>query len=184
MNLFDFPEEEFENEITRIIHKSQNIRIEKIVSDGQTTDWYDQEEAEWVCLLEGRAELEFENRKKRLKKGEAVLILPHERHRVSKTSRCIWLCVFFDFIPQDRYYVYILKCADDSLYCGYTDDIKKRVKAHNCGKGAKYTKSRLPAKLVYSEEFYTKPQAMRRECEIKKLPREKKLELIEKMAEN
>ena len=64
------------------------------------------------------------------------------------------------------------------MYCGYTDDLIKRVKTHNMGKGAKYTKSRLPVSIVYSEEFSTKSEAMKREAQIKKLPRNKKLQLI------
>lgn len=81
---------------------------------------------------------------------------------------------------SDKHYTYILKCADDTLYCGYTNDIKKRIQAHNSGKGAKYTKPRLPVVLVYSEEFDTKSDALKRECEIKKMKRDEKLLLIEK----
>ena len=77
-----------------------------------------------------------------------------------------------------KYYTYILKCADDTLYCGYTDDVKKRLDVHNSGKGAKYTKSRLPVEVVYEESFATKSEAMKRECEIKKLSREDKMKLI------
>ena len=62
-------------------------------------------------------------------------------------------------------YTYILKCMDGSLYTGWTNDIDKRLKAHNEGKGAKYTKGRRPVKLVYVEEFKTKEEAMRREYE-------------------
>lgn len=180
-NLFDFPQKHFDEEIVKILHESKNFRIEKIMSDGQTTDWYDQEQAEWVCLLEGSAVLEFENRKQRLKKGESVLILPHERHRVAKTKQCIWLCVFFDFEPSKYYYVYIVKCSDGTLYCGYTDDVEARIKTHNSGKGAKYTKNRLPVELVYKEQLRTKQEATRREAEIKKLTRKQKLELINKL---
>ena len=82
---------------------------------------------------------------------------------------------------EKKYFVYLLKCSDQSLYCGYTDDVEKRLKVHNSGKGAKYTKSRLPAELVYFEELEDKSQALRREMEIKKLPRRKKIELIEKI---
>jgi len=78
------------------------------------------------------------------------------------------------------YYVYLLKCVDNSLYCGYTDDVDKRIKVHNSGKGAKYTRSRLPVTLVYHETFETKSEAMHREAEIKKLSRVEKLNLIEK----
>ena len=77
-----------------------------------------------------------------------------------------------------NYYVYLLKCADDSLYCGYTDDLEKRLKTHNSGKGAKYTKSRLPVSMVYNECLNSKSDAMKREAFIKKLSRIKKIELI------
>ena len=78
-------------------------------------------------------------------------------------------------------YVYILECADNTLYTGYTNDLDNRLKAHNAGKGAKYTKSRLPVKLVYSESFDDKKEAMSREWFIKhRLTREEKLELIKK----
>lgn len=77
-----------------------------------------------------------------------------------------------------EHFVYILKCADDTLYCGYTDDLVKREKAHNDGKGAKYTKCRLPVKIVCSENFQNKSEAMRREIAIKKMTREEKLRMI------
>lgn len=76
-------------------------------------------------------------------------------------------------------YTYILRCRDGSLYTGWTNDIDKRMQAHRKGKGAKYTRSRLPVTLVYQETFDTKQEAMRREAEIKKLPRKKKLLLVE-----
>lgn len=75
-------------------------------------------------------------------------------------------------------YTYILKCRDGSLYTGWTNDIEKRLKAHNEGCGAKYTKSRRPVELVYYEEFDTKEEAMRREYRIKHLSRKKKELLI------
>ena len=75
-------------------------------------------------------------------------------------------------------YTYIVECADGSLYCGWTNDLDKRIKDHNAGKGAKYTKTRLPVKLVYFEEFDTKEEAMSREWHIKQLRREQKLKLI------
>ncbi len=78
------------------------------------------------------------------------------------------------------YFTYILKCSDASLYTGWTDDLDKRIRAHNAGSGSKYTRSRLPAVLVYSEAFDTKSEAMRRESAIKKLKRSEKLELIQK----
>ncbi|MDD6186762.1 MAG: GIY-YIG nuclease family protein [Oscillospiraceae bacterium] len=78
------------------------------------------------------------------------------------------------------YYVYMLKCADGSLYTGYTNDLQKRVGVHNSGRGAKYTKSRLPVRLVYSEEHESKSSALKREAEIKKLTRSQKEKLIQK----
>lgn len=76
-------------------------------------------------------------------------------------------------------YTYILECSDGSLYTGWTNDIEKRLKAHNAGRGAKYTKPRLPVKLVYQEVFDTKEEAMRREYAIKQLTRDEKMRLIE-----
>lgn len=75
-------------------------------------------------------------------------------------------------------YTYILRCADGTYYCGWTNNLDSRLKAHNEGKGAKYTRSRRPVALVYYEAFSTKEEAMRREYEIKQLPRKKKEELI------
>ena len=73
---------------------------------------------------------------------------------------------------------YILRCADNSLYTGWTNDLIGRIKAHNEGQGAKYTRGRGPVKAVYAEYFSKKTDAMKREAEIKKLPREKKEKLI------
>ncbi len=77
-------------------------------------------------------------------------------------------------------YVYILRCKDDSLYTGWTNNLEKRIKAHSDGKGAKYTKARLPVELAYFEEYENKIDAMRREYAIKKMKRKEKLMLIEK----
>ena len=76
------------------------------------------------------------------------------------------------------HFAYLLQCADGTLYGGYTTDLQKRLAAHNSGKGAKYTRSRLPVELVYWEECPTKEAAMSREWQLKHLTREKKLELI------
>lgn len=76
-------------------------------------------------------------------------------------------------------YTYILRCKDGSLYTGWTNDLEKRVACHNAGKGAKYTKARIPVELVYYESFQSKEEAMRREWEIKRLTRKEKLALIE-----
>lgn len=77
------------------------------------------------------------------------------------------------------YIVYILYCGDGSLYTGITNNLEHRVAVHNRGKGAKYTRSRLPVTPVYWETVPDKSAALRRELAIKRLPREKKLELIE-----
>jgi putative endonuclease len=77
-----------------------------------------------------------------------------------------------------EYFVYILRCADDTLYTGWTTDIDTRAIQHNAGKGAKYTRSRLPVICVYSEEYSSKKEAMQREYEIKQLSRDQKDLLI------
>lgn len=79
-----------------------------------------------------------------------------------------------------NHYVYMLECSDGSLYIGYTNNIDKRLDTHNRGKGAKYTRSRLPCKLVYVEVYTSKQEAMSREWYIKhKLCRKEKLQLIQ-----
>ena len=83
-------------------------------------------------------------------------------------------------VNRQLYFVYILKCRDDTLYTGTTNEIGRRVSAHNDGKGAKYTKGRLPVTLVYSEALDSKSAALKREIAIKKLSRKKKIGLIER----
>jgi len=75
-------------------------------------------------------------------------------------------------------FTYIIRCKDNTLYAGWTDDLGKRVEAHNSGEGAKYTRGRTPVTLVYFEEFETKSEACKRECEIKKLTKRQKENLI------
>lgn len=77
------------------------------------------------------------------------------------------------------FYTYLLRCSDDTLYCGYSNDLKKRVAAHNEKKGAKYTRARLPVTLVYFETYVKKEDAMRREAEIKKMSRAQKMLLCQ-----
>lgn len=77
------------------------------------------------------------------------------------------------------YYVYLLRCADGTLYTGFTNDLARRLAAHNAGRGAKYTRGRRPAELVYWESFSNKSSALRREYAIKQLPRRQKLTLIQ-----
>ena len=76
--------------------------------------------------------------------------------------------------------LYMLRCGDSSLYTGITTDIDRRLEEHRTGKGAKYTRGRGPLELVYSEDCGDKSTALRRELEIKALPREEKLKLTEK----
>ena len=80
-------------------------------------------------------------------------------------------------------YTYIVECKDGTLYTGWTNNLEKRLRAHNEGKGAKYTKSRRPVTLVYQESFDTKEEAMRREYAIKRFSRKKKMELRERQLE-
>lgn len=77
-----------------------------------------------------------------------------------------------------KWYLYIVECVDHSLYTGISNNLEKRVADHNLGKGAKYTRGRLPVILRYFEEFLEKGDALKREWEIKKLPREKKEKLF------
>ncbi|HJD01462.1 MAG TPA: GIY-YIG nuclease family protein [Candidatus Mediterraneibacter excrementavium] len=75
-------------------------------------------------------------------------------------------------------YTYVVRCSDGSLYTGWTNDLEKRILAHNEGKGAKYTKTRRPVELIYYEEFPTKEEAMSREWKIKHMSRKQKLKMI------
>lgn len=81
---------------------------------------------------------------------------------------------------ENSWKLYILRCRDGSLYTGITTDVEKRFEAHNCGKGAKYTRGRGPLELVYREECGDHSTALKRELEIKALTREEKIKLIEK----
>jgi putative endonuclease len=76
------------------------------------------------------------------------------------------------------FWVYILECSDGTLYTGYTVDLELRLKAHRDGKGSKYTRSRLPIRLVYSEALDNRSLALSREVEIKRMPRRDKLQLV------
>ena len=81
-------------------------------------------------------------------------------------------------------YVYILRCSDETLYCGWTTDPAGRLKAHNSGRGAKYTRSRLPVEMVYMEAFENKHDALSREWHIKRMERKEKLRLIAEKGKN
>jgi cupin 2 domain-containing protein len=98
MNLFDLPQLPLSEELVTILAESSHTRIERIVSTGQTSGWYDQSETEFVVLLEGSAIIEYESKPPiHLERGDTLLIPAHERHRVAYTTTepaCIWLCVF------------------------------------------------------------------------------------------
>lgn len=80
---------------------------------------------------------------------------------------------------EKKYYTYVLLTKNNTLYCGYTDDVEKRFEKHMSGKGAKYTRANKPEKIIYTAEFETKSEAMKEECRIKSLSREDKLEFIQ-----
>lgn len=79
---------------------------------------------------------------------------------------------------ESKWYLYLLRCRDGSLYCGITTDVQKRLEQHRSGKGAKYTRGRAPLELVYTEECADHSTALKRELAVKALPREEKLKLI------
>ena len=82
-------------------------------------------------------------------------------------------------MDKDIWYVYMVRCSDETLYTGITNDLEKRIEAHNSGKdGARYTRSRRPVKLVYSEEAGAKSAAAKLEYKIKKMTRAKKMKLV------
>lgn len=100
MNIFDLPELPLSEELITELAESSTVRIERIISTGQVSaDWYNQNETEFVALLDGNAVVEFEDgRSVSMTRGNTLLIKPHERHRVSYTSSeppCVWLCVFY-----------------------------------------------------------------------------------------
>ena len=81
-------------------------------------------------------------------------------------------------MTEEKAYVYILKCSDCTLYTGWTNNLDRRLAAHNAGTASKYTRSKRPVEMVWHEQYADKSAALKREAEIKKLPREKKMELI------
>ena len=128
--------------------------------------------------------------------GRRVLLVPAETAETSQgkaLQRClraadpglIWISWKRSTVPERKNYTYLLQCADGSLYCGWTNDLEKRVRIHNEGKGAKYTRTRRPVRLVYAEAFATREEAMSREWHLKKMSRTQKLRLIrESLGEN
>ncbi len=99
MNIFDVKKINKTKEIVEILKKNENVRIEKIISTGQTTDWMEQEEEEFVMLIQGEAIIEYENKTQELRAGDTVIIKKNEKHRVVYTSKnpcCIWICIFYE----------------------------------------------------------------------------------------
>lgn len=82
-------------------------------------------------------------------------------------------------MKSENYYVYMLQCSDETFYIGYTTNLERRIKTHNRGIGAKYTRGRTPVKLLYYETFQGKSDALKRECALKKLTRKQKEKLID-----
>ncbi|MFD1586682.1 GIY-YIG nuclease family protein [Halorientalis brevis] len=80
---------------------------------------------------------------------------------------------------SDGHYVYVLRCADDTLYTGYTTDVERRVAEHDAGEGAKYTRGRTPVECIHVESYETKSAAMSREYEIKQLSRAEKERVVD-----
>jgi cupin 2 domain-containing protein len=99
MNIFDLPPLPLPGELINVLAEGKGVRVERIVSTGQTSDWYDQDETEFVALLEGSAAVEFaDGTTVAMSRGDTLLIEPHERHRVGYTSSepaCVWLCIFY-----------------------------------------------------------------------------------------
>ena len=100
-NLFENIPGMLPEELISVLAENENVKIERIVSDGQASPegyWYDQEQSEWVLLVAGLAVLEFEDRKQELKPGDHMLIPAHRKHRVASTSateKTVWLAVFY-----------------------------------------------------------------------------------------
>lgn len=99
MNFFELPNPLPTEEMAEILHEDTTARVERIVSTGQASGWYNQAEAEYAAVLQGEARLEYEDgRLLHLKAGEGVFVPPHQKHRVAFTSAqppCIWLCFFY-----------------------------------------------------------------------------------------
>ena len=81
--------------------------------------------------------------------------------------------------PENSSVVYLLRCADGSLYCGWTNDLSRRLGAHQAGKASRYTRSRLPVELAWSRPVESRAEALREESRIKRLPRAEKLRLLD-----
>ena len=79
---------------------------------------------------------------------------------------------------KQEWYLYMIECKDSKLYTGITNDLDRRVKQHNCGKGCRFTKFRIPVRLIYKKVYSSKDEALKREAEIKGWRKDRKLELV------
>ncbi len=98
MNIFDIGNLPLTEEIVEILSENEDVKIERIISAGQTTDWMSDTRKEFVILVQGRATIQFENGKVDMSDGDTLLIEAKRRHKVSYTSRdphCIWICIYF-----------------------------------------------------------------------------------------
>ena len=102
----------------------------------------------------------------------------HRFHKDGKDAATLSAKTDLQDCPNKLNYVYLLRCSDGTLYCGWTTSPEARVKAHNSGKGAKYTRSRLPVELVYYEAYEDRHEALSREWHLKRMTREEKSALI------
>ena len=105
---------------------------------------------------------------------------PLARRLLRSDPRCAVITLRSRISREGSNYTYLLECADGTYYCGWTNDLDRRVRSHNEGRGAKYTRSRRPVRLVYSERFATREEAMSREWHLKRLSRAEKEKLIQK----
>ena len=115
----------------------------------------------------------IDRRRKKKKAAEAVPAVAEEKKAAEESAEESTDAV------EGKNYAYLLRCADGSLYAGWTNDLEKRLATHQSGKGGKYTKAHLPVELVYHEVFATKEDAMRREWEIKQMTKAQKEALVE-----
>ena len=99
-----------------------------------------------------------------------------ENALISERKRARTLVLPYNSMP---WHIYIIECNDSKLYTGITNNLERRIKAHNCGNGGRFTKYRTPVKLLHSEECLTKSDALKREAQIKRMEKSEKLALIE-----
>ncbi len=133
--------------------------LEKTVSLKRAKKWMEEEGFELMGCDPPQAGSDGESERAWLKLGRSFFVLAGKK-------------------KKKRFFVYLAECGDGSLYCGWTNDLEKRIEAHNSGKGAKYTRAKRPVRLVHAEEFAEKSAALKREREIKKMKKNEKKALF------